>query len=78
MSVEDRVEWRARMLSIGMMRSRPAVREYRDGAVKVKEVTDEAGNVLTWRSDKEAAGVEIRPKTVTLAGGRTYTHQESE
>ena len=80
MSVEDRVEWRARMLSIGMMRSRPAVREYRDGAVKVKEVTDEAGNVLTYRGDHPdgAAGVEIRPKTVTLADGRMYTHQESE
>lgn len=76
--MEDRVEWRARMKSIGMIRGQQAVREYRDGAVRVKEVTDEAGNVLTWRGDKEAAGVEIRPKTITLADGRTFTHQESE
>lgn len=76
--MEDRVEWRARMKSIGMMRSRPAPREYRDGAVRVKEVTDEAGNILTYRGDKEAAGVEIRPRTITLADGRMFTHQESE
>ena len=42
MSVEDRVEWRARMLSIGMMRSRPAVREFLLNAISRRVPFDDA------------------------------------
>ncbi len=70
-------EYRDKLLSIGVIAGRSAPREYRDGNVRVKEVTDEHGNVLTWRGDKDAAGVEIRPKTVTMADGRVLKHREA-
>ena len=75
----DGVSFREKIASIGFVRGRPSPRrEYRrDDGVRVKEVTDEHGNVLTWRGDKDAADVEIRPKTVTLADGRTLTHKET-
>ena len=71
-------EFREKLLSVGVITGRPAPREYRDGGVRVKEVTDEHGNVTTYRNtgDTEQVGVEIRPKTVTLADGRTLTHRE--
>lgn len=69
-------EFRDKLLTIGVISGKPRPREYRDGQVRVKEVTDEAGNILTYRGDKEAAGVEIRPKTITMADGRQFTHQE--
>ena len=69
-------EYRDKLLTIGVVTGRPAPREYMDGNVRVKEVTDEHGTVLTWRGDKDAAGVEIHPKTVTLADGHVLTHRE--
>ena len=71
-------EFRDKLLSIGVVTSRRRSREYRDGNVAVKEVTDEHGHVLTYRGDNPdgAPGVEIRPKTVTLADGRVLKHQE--
>ena len=73
-------EYRDRLLSIGFVsgRRRQVTREYRDGGVAVKEVTDEHGHVTTYRNtgDTEQVGVEIRPKTVTLADGRTLIHRE--
>jgi hypothetical protein len=74
----ERREWREKMLSIGIVTGRPRPREYRDGNVAVKEVTDHAGNILTYRSDYPdgAPGVEIRPRTVTMADGRVLTHHE--
>ena len=71
-------EYRDRLLSVGVITGRPRPREYRDG-VRVKEVTDEHGHVTTYRNtgDTEQVGVEIRPRTVTLADGRTLTHRES-
>lgn len=74
---EARRAFRDKLLTIGVITAKGRPREYRDGdGVRVKEVTDEAGNVLTYRADKDAAGVEIRPKTITLADGRTLTHRE--
>ena len=70
-------EFAEKIRSIGLVTSRPRPREYRDGAVPVKEVTDEHGNVLTYRGDKEAPGVDIRPETVTLADGRQLVHKET-
>jgi len=73
-------EYRDRLLSIGVIsgRGRLRTREYRDDGVTVKEVTDEHGHVTTYRNtgDTEQVGVEIRPKTVTLADGRTLIHRE--
>lgn len=72
-------EYRDKLLSIGVIGGRSRPREYRDGNVNVKEVTDEAGNVLTYRSDHPdgAADVEIRPKTVTMADGHVLKHREA-
>jgi len=72
-------EFRDKLLSIGFVGSRPGTREYRDEGVRVKEVTDEHGHVLTYRGDQPdgAYGVEFRPKTLTLADGRTLKHQET-
>lgn len=71
--------FRDKLLTIGVVTGRPAPREYRDGNVPVKEVTDEHGNVLTYRGDHPdgAPGVEIRPKTVTMADGRVLRHREA-
>ena len=69
-------EFRDKLLTVGVITGKPQPREYRDGNVPVKEVTDEHGNILTYRGDKDAAGVEIRPKTVTMADGRVLKHRE--
>jgi hypothetical protein len=76
---DEKRAWREKMLSIGFTGSRARVREYRDDGVRVKEVTDEHGHVTTYRNtgDTEQVGVEIRPKTVTLADGHVLKHQES-
>ena len=68
----DRQAWREKMLSIGVIGTRSGVREYRDEGTRVKEITDEAGNITTYRNtgDSEQVGVEIRPKTVTLMPAR--------
>lgn len=69
--------YRDKLLSIGFARGRASSREYRDAAGKpVKEVTDEAGNVLTWRDGNDAPHVDIRPDTITLADGRVLRHRE--
>jgi hypothetical protein len=72
-------EFRDKLLSIGVIGGRSRPREYRDGNTAVKEVTDEAGNVTTYRNtgDTEQVGVEIRPKTVTLADGHVLKHREA-
>lgn len=78
-SPQDRREWREKMLSIGVVGTRSGTREYRgDNGERVKEVTDEAGNVTTYRNtgDTEQVGVDIRPKTVTMADGRQLVHKE--
>lgn len=71
-------EFRDKLLTIGVVSGKPRPREYRDDAGKrARQVTDEAGNVLTWRDGSDAPDVDIRPKTVTLADGRSYTHREA-
>jgi hypothetical protein len=56
-----------RLRSIGLVHSRPAVREYRrrDGR-RVKEVTDDAGNLTRFHNtgDTERVDVDLRPQTV--------------
>jgi hypothetical protein len=68
--------YRDKLLSIGVISGKSRPREYRDGGERVKQVTDEHGNVLTWRGSNDAPGVEIRPKTITMADGRVLTHHE--
>ena len=72
-------EFRDKLLSIGVISRGVRTREYRDDGVRVKEVTDEHGHVLTYRGDHPdgAPGVEIRPKTVTLADGHVLKHREA-
>lgn len=79
MTTEERRAFREKMLSIGFTRRSPGRKEYRDDGVHVKEVTDEHGNVTTYRNtgDTEQVGVEIHPKTVTLADGHVLTHKEN-
>lgn len=71
-------EYRDKLLSIGVIGGRGRPKEYRDDGVRVKEVTDEHGNTTTFRNtgDTEQVGVEIRPKSFTLADGRVVTHRE--
>jgi len=71
--------YRDKLLSVGFVTSAPARREYRRGdGVRVKETTDEAGNVTRVHNtgDTERQDVELRPKTVTLADGHVLTHHE--
>ncbi len=71
--------FRDKLLTIGVVTGRAAPREYRDDGTRVKEVTDEHGHVTTYRNtgDTEQVGVEIRPKTVTLADGHVLKHREA-
>ena len=64
---EDRAAFRARIKSVGFVSGHPRPREFRrDDGQRVKEVTDEHGNVTTYANtgDTETVGVEIRPKTI--------------
>lgn len=72
-------EFREKLLSVGFIEGRKRPREYRgDDGVRVKEVTDDAGNLTRLHNtgDTERQDVELRPKTVTLADGRVLTHRE--
>jgi hypothetical protein len=75
---EERTAFREKIASIGFTRRIPARKEYRQDGVRVQEITDEHGNVTTRRNtgDTEQVGVEIHPKTVTLADGYVLRHQE--
>ena len=72
-------EYRDKLLSIGIVTGRAAPREYKDGNVRVKEITDEHGHTTTYRNtgDTEQVGVEIRPQTVTLADGHMLKPREA-
>ena len=72
-------EYRDRLLTVGVISGKTRPREYRRGdGVRVKETTDEAGNVTRLHNtgDTERQDVEIRPKTFTLADGTKVTHRE--
>lgn len=67
--------YRDKLLTIGFMHRRQAVREYRRGdGVRVKEETDDAGNITTRHNtgDTERVDVQIQPQTVVM-----QAHQES-
>jgi hypothetical protein len=70
---DDGGSFREKIATIGFVRGRPSPRkEYRrDDGVRVKEVTDEAGNITTYQNtgDTERVGVEIRPQTVVQRMG---------
>lgn len=72
-------EFRDKLLTVGVVTGRPRPREYRRGdGVRVKETTDDAGNVTRLHNtgDTERQDVEIRPKTFTMADGRVLRHRE--
>jgi hypothetical protein len=73
MTDDGGVSFREKIATIGFVRGRPSPRkEYRtDDGVRVKEVTDDAGNVTTYQNtgDTERVGVEIRPQTVVQRMG---------
>lgn len=61
-------EFRDKLLTIGVISGRPRPKEYRRGdGVRVKETTDEHGNLTRLHNtgDTERQDVEIRPQTVT-------------
>ena len=70
---DDGVSFREKIASIGFVRGRPSPRkEYRRGdGVRVKEVTDEHGNLTRSHNtgDTERVDVEIRPQTVVQRMG---------
>lgn len=60
-------EYRDKLLSVGVITSRARPREYRRGdGVRVKEITDDAGNLTRYHNtgDTERVDVDIRPATV--------------
>lgn len=67
MSDEERLAFREKITSVGFVRGPARPKEYRrDDGVRVKEVTDDAGNITQYSNtgDTESVGVEIRPSTV--------------
>ena len=72
MTGDERAEWLARMRSVGQVSRSPRPREFRrDDGIRVKETTDEHGNVTRLHNtgDTERQDVEIRPQTVTMLTG---------
>jgi hypothetical protein len=64
---EERAAFREKIRSVGVISGHPRPREFRrDDGVRVKEVTDEAGNLTRLHNtgDTERQDVEIRPQTV--------------
>ena len=67
MTEEDKAAFRDKIRTIGIISRNPRPREYRrDDGTRVKEVTDEHGNLTTYSNtgDTENVGVDIRPATV--------------
>ena len=79
---EDRAAFRKRIASVGFISGHPRPREFRrDDGSRVKEVTDEHGNVTTYANtgDTETVGVEIRPQTVQVtASGYGFSRTEEK
>lgn len=72
MTEEEREKFKEKIRSIGVISRRPARKEYRrDDGVRVKEVTDDAGNLTRHHNtgDTERVDVEIRPQTVVQGRG---------
>ena len=72
MTDEDRAAFRDKIRSIGVISGHPRPKEFRrDDGVRVKETTDEHGNVTRLHNtgDTERQDVEIRPQTVTMTAG---------
>lgn len=66
-------DYRDKLLSIGFMHNRQTVREYRrNDGVRVKEETDDAGNITRHHNtgDTERVDVQIRPSTVIMQANK--------
>ena len=67
MTDEERAAFREKIRTIGVICGHPRPKEFRrDDGVRVKEVTDEHGNLTTYSNtgDSESVGVEIRPQAI--------------
>lgn len=73
--------FRDKLLTIGVVSGKTRPREYRrDDGVRVKETTDEAGNITRVHNtgDTERQDVELRPKTFTIGDSIRLTHHEDK
>ena len=67
MTDEEKAAFREKIRTIGQVSGHPRPREFRrDDGVRVKETTDEHGNLTRLHNtgDTERQDVEIRPQTV--------------
>lgn len=68
--------YRDKLLSIGFVHNKQTVKEYRrEDGIRVKEETDDAGNITRRHNtgDTERVDVQIQPSTVIM-----QANQESE
>jgi hypothetical protein len=69
---EEKAEFREKIRSIGVISGHPRPREFRrDDGKRVKETTDEHGNLTRLHNtgDTERQDVEIRPQTIVQRMG---------